>query len=324
MARAIVNSIVDNQKNYLINGNFDFWQRATSFSSPGNVYLADRWKNFGSAGTITISKQTSNAPTNSSSYLSIAHGSSGAFISIGQALESYNLKLLSGKTITFSLLLARNSTMNGDMLISVKKRSTADLSGVFGDWTDISTITIPNASIPVLSSSSTWSRFSVTVPVPSDGTANGLLLVLYYSGAPASGSAVYMTQATLNEGGIAAPFSLSGGDIATELIRCQRYLQPVSNFVAYGISTVAVTANAPLKPTMRATPGQPTDLGISGGMVLVNASFNAGQSSFSASANCLPNGVQVNLSNYTGITAGAFYTHNLANNANYMLFDAEI
>lgn len=47
-------------RNKLINGNFDIWQRATSFSTPSNAaYTADRWKvNYdGTIGTFSVSRQ---------------------------------------------------------------------------------------------------------------------------------------------------------------------------------------------------------------------------------------------------------------------------
>ncbi len=43
-------------RNKLINGRFDFWQRGASFSSPSNVYTADRWKVSASAAA-SVSRQ---------------------------------------------------------------------------------------------------------------------------------------------------------------------------------------------------------------------------------------------------------------------------
>ena len=43
------------RKNYIINGQFDFWQRGTSFT--GDEYTADRWRQSRSGGTSTVSRQ---------------------------------------------------------------------------------------------------------------------------------------------------------------------------------------------------------------------------------------------------------------------------
>jgi hypothetical protein len=45
-------------KNKLINGNFNFWQRATTATlSSGAQYVADRWKNYATGTSVTVSQQ---------------------------------------------------------------------------------------------------------------------------------------------------------------------------------------------------------------------------------------------------------------------------
>ena len=44
-------------RNKIINGNFDVWQRGTSFSASG--YCADRWRSYYTGGTTTVFSQQS-------------------------------------------------------------------------------------------------------------------------------------------------------------------------------------------------------------------------------------------------------------------------
>ena len=56
-------------KNYIINGNFDFWQRGTSTSTSG-VYLADRFRTSLSGGSYVVSRSTDVPNSNSQFSLS--------------------------------------------------------------------------------------------------------------------------------------------------------------------------------------------------------------------------------------------------------------
>jgi hypothetical protein len=49
--------VLEANRNKIINGNFDVWQRGTSFSALG--YGADRWRSYYTGGTTTVYSQQS-------------------------------------------------------------------------------------------------------------------------------------------------------------------------------------------------------------------------------------------------------------------------
>lgn len=97
-------------KNYIINGNFDVWQRGDSFSPNSSTFFtADRWLLdwAGVATGLSASKQPGSVGKNS---LYVARAS-GAYMQVHQMVE--NQGNLSNKTFTFSALV--RSTYNGSV-----------------------------------------------------------------------------------------------------------------------------------------------------------------------------------------------------------------
>lgn len=83
--------------NLLINGDFQVWQRGTSFTSGfvGGVYTADRWRVFGNEGSsIKVEKVTDG--------MKITAVTSGAVALITQKFEANLKTFLNGKKVTFS------------------------------------------------------------------------------------------------------------------------------------------------------------------------------------------------------------------------------
>jgi hypothetical protein len=214
-------------KNYIINGNFDFFQRGTSFSGSGvNVYLMDRWygSNSGSGGsTWTITQQSSSAPTGSAFYMQIAWNNNAAYKNIATALESGSVNLLKGKNVTVSCLVKKNAsiTANEYVQLNLDKNSTADTSSG-GTWVNISSASILGSAM----STSSWTKVSFTAFVPDDGTANGLRVGLAMdSQASVAGGALQIAQVMLTEGTLLCPFQRAGKDLSQEFQMCQRYYE---------------------------------------------------------------------------------------------------
>jgi hypothetical protein len=212
---------VSSQPNYLINSNFDIWQRGTSFASTSG-YMADRWSNVGSFNAITASQQTSGAPNGSRYYMRFTSTGSASYMNLAQMMETSTAAELWGKTVTVSVLLRRNATLNATVYFGLEKSATVD-AGAGASWTAITSTNVPLASIPTGTTSADWFRATITATVPNDGTANSLRFHCYYNGGVANGSVLEFAQPMLEQGSVATNFKIASGTIQGELSACQRY-----------------------------------------------------------------------------------------------------
>lgn len=224
MARELVNIInKKNQKNYLINGNFDFFQRGLSITSSSNVYVADRWRCDNTANN-TWSRQTDGAPLNSNYYIRYNSDASGGF-QFFQALENNIVKEIQGKEMTFSFLVRRSAGWTGGLQVRVQSSTTPNDS-IAADFSSnlIQSLDIDNADIPVRTpDSSDWVRFSVTFTMP---FSEGLRLNVVTPSLQIAGQNIEIAQAMLTETSI-IPKSFVYHDInyVGELVACQKYYE---------------------------------------------------------------------------------------------------
>jgi hypothetical protein len=241
-------------KNYLINGNYDIWQRGTSFANPAS-YFADRWTTGGpSAGVnnMTISRETTGVPAGSQYLLRLTSTGSSSYSSVNQFMETANVVPLQGKTVTYSFKVRRNATYSNSGVLVIVNASSAIDAGSGGTYsTNLAYVNIPLASIPTTAATSTATYYnaSVTFNVPNDGTANSLYIQLAYNGAVASGSILEYSQMQIEIGSVATSFARNASTIQGELAACQRYYWRTtangSNAflpVSIGISTSATIA----------------------------------------------------------------------------------
>jgi hypothetical protein len=243
-------------KNALINGGFDWWQRGTSFSGTG--YGVDRWSNSTVYANVTVSQQSSGAPSGSLYYMRFTSTGAGSFTNMYQYLESATAAMLWGQTVTFSIKMRRNSTLNNSgMYLGVDKSSTID-AGSGATWTSLGTASVPLASIPTGTGSTNWYTATFTVAIPNDGTAQSLRFYIGYSGTAPSGSVVDIAQAQVEIGSVATPFSRAGGTLQGELALCQRYLPVLQGggdvYTGYAYGTNAVVYSLALPVTARVAP----------------------------------------------------------------------
>lgn len=238
------------QRNYLINGNLDFWQRNTTFSAIGaEAYTADRWiagRTTGSA-TSNITRST-DIPSNTSASFSInvevatAQSSFASSDRYGfqQKIEGNIFKTLKNSSATLSFWV-KGSTV-GTYSVGFYNEAA--------DRTWVSTYTI--------SSANTWEKKTININFKSaTGTWNfstGVGLGVYFALGSGTGSQtsslntwvtgsalvvastqvnmmatagnyIRFSQVQLIEGDSEIPFRTAGTNINEELSLCQRYYE---------------------------------------------------------------------------------------------------
>ena len=235
-------------RNYVINGDFDIWQRSTSQTSSGYGSV-DRWTNTHSGSTKTTSRQTftvgqtdvPNNPTYFARTVVTTNSASNGFVANSQRIES--VSTLAGKTATLTFYAKADSAKN----IALEPRQDfgtggSPSAGVSGPVTTINLTT-------------SWQKFSFTIAVPSItgktiGTdSNDFLQLIFWLDAGSdfnsrtnslgnqSGTFDF-AHVSFVEGdatGIADPFEQRS--YGEELALCQRYYQLVSEFLdTYNVS----------------------------------------------------------------------------------------
>lgn len=211
-------------KNKIINGDFSVWQRGTSFTSTG--FTADRWAFLtdGSGATRTISRQ-SMAPGSISGYESNYYlrinqsvaGSGQTFSNLAQPIEE--ISTLAGKTVTLSFWA------KADRNIGIGYYS----GYTFGSGGSASIQASPGAygsTDAVFNATTSWQKFSATWTMPSIvgktiGANNSIELSIALPRNTTFTVDIWGVQ--LETGSSVTAFQTATGNIANEVLACNRY-----------------------------------------------------------------------------------------------------
>ena len=215
----------------IINGNFNVWQRGTSFTLADGVtqYTADRFKVFalycGSSLTVDKVDITDLAGSDSGLRAYFNGIPTGNGIEIGYTLEPSDSVQLASKTMTLS------------MYVKSKTVATKTVGLIVGYNT--TTTAVSNGRPALLSNTysingTTWTRIYVSFTVPSKSTltATGVLGFNLYAntvnGFTAAGDGIIISQVELNEGSVPLPFPIKTFDM--DLRDCMRYYQKTYDY----------------------------------------------------------------------------------------------
>lgn len=211
--------------NKIINGNFDVWQRNTTFTTPASLaYTADRWliAYDGTIGTFTASKQAftlgqSSVPNNPAFYFNWNHtvaGSGSTVRQIQQRIEK--VETLNGSSVSMSFW--------------AKADSARTVSGIlrqnFG--TGGSPSAAVDTSLGSFSLTTSWQKFTATVSLPSvSGKTLGSnindYLALIFSLPLNVVMSIDIAQVQLEAGTLATAYDLR--TFVQEWLACQRYYE---------------------------------------------------------------------------------------------------
>jgi hypothetical protein len=215
-------------KNKIINGNFDIWQRGTSFAAAAAAsYSADRWKTVlnGTGPNVTISRDTS-VPSVASQYSLKMQQLSTSFTSVtefavSQLIETTNALTLFGKSVTLSFWYKSNLT--GSHYV---RFYTGGQTG----GTDTAVAFTVNAADTWEYKTITTTAFSGVTAIITSPTAMGAQLDIgrrtYLGGTSttiAANDYFQISQMQLETGSVATAFQTATGTIQGELAACQRY-----------------------------------------------------------------------------------------------------
>lgn len=242
---------VPQTQNLVINGNFDFWQRGTSFAAiAANTYTADRWELLytSSTGVFTVSRQT-DAPTAAQSgyqgtycyQLAVTTAdtsiAAGEFVLHQQAVEGYNYATIAGQPFSLGFWCKHHRTgiYCVSFLNSGQDRSyVAEYTQNVADTWEYKNIYVSTGS-PL---AGTWDYtngiglrvfFAQAIGSTFQTTAGSWQTGQFYStsnqvnGIGATSDVFKIDQVTLGYGSISPIFSLAGKTIDRELVACQRY-----------------------------------------------------------------------------------------------------
>lgn len=209
----------------IINGNFDIWQRGTSFAGVTALsYTADRWVFAPSGGTATISRQTftvgqTDVPNNPTYYLRLQCTSANDNVGMTQRIE--DVSTFASQTITASFY--------------VKADSNRTLSCRFVQYFGSG----GSADVPVAAQTSSvttsWQRVSFTFDIPSISgktVGAGSHIYIYIYNAANETFTFDLSSVQVNLGSVALPFCPK--TYQQELLDCMRYYQVIAIHNAIG------------------------------------------------------------------------------------------
>lgn len=257
-------------KNKVINGNFDIWQRGTSYnhtssaSIPGYV-AADRWYNNANGGSLcSVSRQAfalnqSDVPTGANWFLRCQFTSAnGGGCYATQQYRIENVQRFMGKTVTLSFW-AKAAATGQPICVEFTGSAGAGGTGSFN--------TVGVTSFALTTS---WVRYSVTVTIPTTGvtavadpSTSSLNFNIWFDSDTNNASrnnnlgfhsgTIDLAGMQLEEGAFATAFEQR--PTAYELFLCQRYYESRGYFFSgYNTSGQVIYGDSPFTVKKRTSP----------------------------------------------------------------------
>ena len=309
--------VLPTNRNAIINGGFDIWQRGTS-ATVGGYSAADRWRYDNVGGTYTISKQTftpGSAPVagyEAEGYYRLNLTAASGYQAIAQRIE--DVRTFAGQAVTLSFWAKTGSANSVAVYLDQNFGS--------GGSTEVSTTL---AAAQALTTG--WVRYTFTVTVPSvSGKTIGSSSYLQVRISVGTATTYDIWGVQLEAGSVATPFARNGSSLQGELAACQRYYVRFDNafdlsVIGLGLAatgTVAyITMNLPVQMRVNPTSIDYSLLRLSDGPI----PYNATSATLLISGNKTP---LINIAVASGLTANRTYFLQLQTAAGYLGLSAEL
>jgi hypothetical protein len=247
-------------KNWLINGDFDIWQRgaggSASISAPAlaATYVADRWYVSTSANNAhTVSQQA--GLTNGSRFCMRVQRNSGqtgaAACLVGQAFTTDMLVPLRGQIVTISAKVrsgANWSPTSGALTMGFATGTGTEQKGA-NSFTGLVTIATVTANLGTSSAVATMKATS-TVVVPTNATQGEINFVYTPTGTAGANEYFEVDELQIEIGGIATAFDRR--PFLDEFARCQRFFQKSFLYGTAPAQNVGASTNEIFFPAQQA------------------------------------------------------------------------
>ncbi len=315
-------------KNKIINGDFEVWQRGTTFNGiVGGQYTADRWCGNFINGTINVTRQTFTpgaAPVagyEGEYFMQLARTSTHASIADYFSQRVEDVRTFAGQTVTISFWAkVASGTPTLGMLVTQSFGS--------GGSGEVSTSTVDNTL------STSWTRYSATIAVPSVSGktigAGSWMSPSFVIPVSAGNLTLQIWGIQMEAGSTATAFQTATGTIQGELAACQRYYYRTysnSTYVTFArgaaISSTAARLLMFFPVSMRIAPTAIETASV-GNYFISDATTNTTLTSFSMGVGSNDNasfdiGVSSGLTNYRPMALVAYNSGNW-----YLGFSAEL
>jgi hypothetical protein len=209
-------------RNRIINGDFNVWQRATSSTAGGYGYeTADRWYFGGNSGAGKQTTRQSGTPQEGFQYhMKVdANGISASnWVGIEQAIETSTVVPLRSQTITVSVYARKGASAQADNSYKLRlaQSNSTDARSTLNFGTGLTDT--------AMSLTTSFVRYSATVTVASDAVGISCSIVLNAGGSTATADDyIEITGVQLEIGDTATPFEHK--TYGQELADCQRYCE---------------------------------------------------------------------------------------------------
>ena len=235
------NTVQTGNRNAIINGGMDIWQRGTTSSASGYQFIVDRWTHLraGSASGITVARFSSGL--SGFQYCTRVQRDSGntstAALYFAQSFESASSLPYAGKTVTLSFYArsgANYSAASSTLRATIEYQASSESNYFYiGDGSGTVLAATTNASL-----TTNWTRYTATATLPSNATQIFTAFKFTPVGTAGANDYFEITGVQLEAGSTATPFEYR--PIGQELSLCQRYYEQsfnISQAPANGIYT---------------------------------------------------------------------------------------